>query len=65
VAQGIGIVRIFIARGNLKDPLFEEVFSSKVDTTRITRICEDGCQRASETELVIDIFEQDETGIRR
>jgi hypothetical protein len=34
-----------------------------VDTPRLTRICQDGRQRTSETELVIDIFEQDETGI--
>ena len=65
VAHGVGIVRIFIASGNLKDTLFEYVFGSKVDTTRITRICQEGRQRTSETELVIDIFEQDETGIGR
>jgi hypothetical protein len=36
-----------------------------VDTTRSTRICPDGRQRTSETALVIDLFEQDETGIGR
>jgi hypothetical protein len=49
----------------LKDTLFEYVFRSKVDTTCIPCISQDGRQRTSETELVIAIFEQDETGIGR
>lgn len=61
----MGIVRIFIARGHGNEPLLASVFCSKVETTRRTCLGEDGGQRASETELVIDIFEQDETGIRR
>jgi hypothetical protein len=65
MAQGVGIIRIFLASGHLKDPLFESVCWRKVDTTHSTRICQDGGQRTSETEWVIDIFAQDETGIGR
>jgi hypothetical protein len=44
--------------------LFEYVCGSTADATRIARIGQSGRQRLSETELLIDIFAQDETGIR-
>jgi hypothetical protein len=65
VAQGVSIVRLFIASGNWQDPLCEDVVWSAGDTTDITRLCQDGRQRTRETELVINIFEQAETGIGR
>jgi hypothetical protein len=65
VAPGVGIVRLFIASGNGKDPLFAEGCWRKVETTRLTRSCPDGRQRTRETALGIDIFAHDETGIGR
>jgi hypothetical protein len=49
----------------LKDALFEQVFWGKVDTTHIARVREHGRQSTGESQLIIDVFEQNHTGIRR
>jgi hypothetical protein len=36
VAQGVGVVGIFIARGKLQHALFEQVMQGKVDPSWIT-----------------------------
>src|SRR4029434_10813437 len=65
VAERVGVVGIFIACGNLKDALCEQVFWGKVDTTLIAWVRQYGRQSTGEAQLVIDIFDQDLTGIRR
>jgi hypothetical protein len=61
----VSLVRLFLARGHVPDPLCEEVFWSAVETTGSTRICQDGRPRPREPELVIKICEPDATGIGR
>jgi hypothetical protein len=46
VAQGVGVVGIFIARGNLQHALFEQVMQGKVDPAWIACIFEHGGKRS-------------------
>ena len=57
VAERVGVVSIFIACGNLKHALFEQVFWGKVDTTRIARVRQHGCESTGEPQLIINVFE--------
>ena len=65
MAEGIGVVRIFLASGNGPDPVLESILWRKADATRIARLGQRGRQRTRETELLLDIFAQEETGIGR
>jgi hypothetical protein len=64
-AQGVGIIGIFIARGNVPYTLLAQVVERKVHPPGIAGVSEHGGQLVREAELGIGVVEQDQPGIRR
>ena len=65
MAYGVGIVGIFLACSDLRDPLFEQVVWAQVDPSRVAWVGEHGSEGSRSAQWLIRIFEQDKTGIRR
>jgi hypothetical protein len=65
VTPRVGIVGICVARDDVVHALFAHVFSGEGDTAWITRVFAHRRQVARAAEWVIDVFEQDDTGIGR
>jgi len=65
MAQGIGIIGIFIARGNWQHTLLAQVVERQVNPLGIAWVSEHGGQIARSAELGIGGVEQDQTGIGR
>ena len=65
MAQSVRVVGVFIACGHLQHALFAQVVLGKVDPPSLTWVRQHGGERSRETELLIRVFAQDQTGIGR
>jgi hypothetical protein len=63
MAQGGGVVGLFIARRDLLHALFEQVMGAKVHPSRLAWVWEHRGEGSRYAQLLIRVFEQDKASI--